>query len=80
MCIRDRYLNDIYTATANLAGIPGISIPAGHTKSHNGDPKLPVSIQFLGPLFDEARLLRIARMYEAATHHHLARPELAQAD
>ena len=52
------YLNDIYTATANLAGIPGISIP----------------------VFDEARLLRIARMYEAATHHHLARPELAQAD
>ncbi|MBH06815.1 MAG: Asp-tRNA(Asn)/Glu-tRNA(Gln) amidotransferase GatCAB subunit A [Phycisphaeraceae bacterium] len=74
------YLNDIYTATANLAGIPGISIPAGHTKSHNGDPKLPVSIQFLGPLFGEARLLRIARMYEAATNHHLARPELAQAD
>jgi aspartyl-tRNA(Asn)/glutamyl-tRNA(Gln) amidotransferase subunit A len=55
------YLADIYTVTANLAGIPGISIPCGETKQ-----KLPIGLQILGKHFDEATVLRIANAYEAA--------------
>ncbi|TWT58530.1 Glutamyl-tRNA(Gln) amidotransferase subunit A [Thalassoglobus neptunius] len=63
------YLNDIYTIGANLAGIPGISIPAGHT----GDG-LPVGMQLLAPAYEEVRLLRAAKMFESATEFHLAQP------
>jgi aspartyl-tRNA(Asn)/glutamyl-tRNA(Gln) amidotransferase subunit A len=54
------YLGDIYTIAANLAGIPGLSIPAGLTPSN-----LPVGLQLLAPPFEESRLLRAARMLEA---------------
>jgi aspartyl-tRNA(Asn)/glutamyl-tRNA(Gln) amidotransferase subunit A len=53
------YLADIYTVTANLAGIPGISIPCG--ESHE---KLPIGLQFFGRHFDEATVLRVAHAYE----------------
>jgi len=56
------YLADIYTVTANLAGIPGIVVPAGVTEV-NGK-RLPLGIQLLGPVYQEEKLLRIARMYE----------------
>jgi len=52
----EMYLNDIYTVTANLAGIPGLSVPIG-THPEHGD--LPVSLQLLGPHFDEATLLQV---------------------
>jgi aspartyl-tRNA(Asn)/glutamyl-tRNA(Gln) amidotransferase subunit A len=55
------YLADIYTVTADLAGIPGISIPCGETKE-----KLPIGLQILGRHFDEAGILRIAHEYEQA--------------
>jgi aspartyl-tRNA(Asn)/glutamyl-tRNA(Gln) amidotransferase subunit A len=55
------YLADIYTVTADLAGIPGISIPCGETKE-----KLPIGLQILGKHFDEATVLRIAHAYEQA--------------
>jgi len=55
------YLADIYTVTADLAGIPGISIPCGVTKD-----KLPIGLQILGKHFDEATILRIAHAYEQA--------------
>ncbi len=55
------YLADIYTVTGSLAGIPGISVPCGKTKS---EPRLPVGIQFLARHFDEARLLQVARAFE----------------
>jgi aspartyl-tRNA(Asn)/glutamyl-tRNA(Gln) amidotransferase subunit A len=55
------YLADIYTVTANLAGIPGISIPCGETKE-----KLPIGLQILGRHFDEATILRVANAYEQA--------------
>jgi aspartyl-tRNA(Asn)/glutamyl-tRNA(Gln) amidotransferase subunit A len=55
------YLNDIYTVTANLAGICGISIPCGETKE-----KLPIGMQILGKHFDESTILRIALSYEQA--------------
>ena len=55
------YLADIYTVTADLAGIPGISIPCGKTQE-----KLPIGLQILGKHFDEATILRIAHAYEQA--------------
>jgi aspartyl-tRNA(Asn)/glutamyl-tRNA(Gln) amidotransferase subunit A len=69
------YLNDIYTVNANLAGIPGISLPGGFTEVE-GKP-LPLGLQLLAPAFEEASLLRIARIFEANTDHHRARPDLA---
>ena len=53
------YLNDIYTVTANLAGIPGISVPCG--LSSEG---LPIGMQLLGPYWSESTLLRAAQAYE----------------
>ena len=55
------YLADIYTVTANLAGIPGISVPCGDTKSG-----LPIGLQIFGRHFDEATILRLAHAYEQA--------------
>jgi aspartyl-tRNA(Asn)/glutamyl-tRNA(Gln) amidotransferase subunit A len=57
------YLADIYTVTASLAGIPGISVPCGRTPSA---PHLPVGMQILAKHFDEARLLRVADAFEKA--------------
>ncbi|MGH9604144.1 MAG: Asp-tRNA(Asn)/Glu-tRNA(Gln) amidotransferase subunit GatA [Terracidiphilus sp.] len=53
------YLADIYTVTANLAGIPGISIPCGETKED-----LPIGLQIFGKHFDESMILRVANAYE----------------
>ncbi|HZQ19399.1 MAG TPA: Asp-tRNA(Asn)/Glu-tRNA(Gln) amidotransferase subunit GatA [Terriglobales bacterium] len=55
------YLADIYTVTANLAGIPGISIPVGQTKE-----KLPIGMQIFGKHFAESTILRAANAYEIA--------------
>ncbi|HZP02293.1 MAG TPA: Asp-tRNA(Asn)/Glu-tRNA(Gln) amidotransferase subunit GatA [Terriglobia bacterium] len=55
------YLADIYTVTASLAGIPGVSVPCGKTKS---EPHLPVGMQILAKHFDEARLLQVAHAFE----------------
>jgi aspartyl-tRNA(Asn)/glutamyl-tRNA(Gln) amidotransferase subunit A len=55
------YLADIYTVTANLAGIPGISVPCGETRDG-----MPIGLQLFGRHFDEARVLRVAHAYEAA--------------
>lgn len=63
------YLSDIYTISANLAGIPGISVPCGFTTG-----QLPIGLQLLAPPFAEDRLLRSARMYEAATDWHTRCP------
>jgi len=56
------YLADIYTVTADLAGIPGISIPCGQTRE-----KLPIGLQILGKHFDEASILRLAHAYERSS-------------
>ena len=55
------YLADIYTVTADLAGIPGMSIPCGETRE-----KLPIGLQILARHFDEATMLRVAYAYEHA--------------
>ncbi len=52
------YLNDIYTVTANLAGIPGLSVPCGLSSK-----RLPIGMQLLGPYWSEPTLLRLAHAY-----------------
>lgn len=67
------YLADIYTVAVNLAGIPGISIPCGLDVAG-----LPIGLQILTPAFSEAKLLRIARMYEARTDWHTKKPGMIE--
>ena len=56
------YLNDVYAVTANLTGVTAISLPCG--RSSDG---LPIGLQLMAPRFEEARLLQVARAYEAAS-------------
>ena len=62
------YLEDIYTITANLAGIPGLSMPAGFVDG------LPVGVQLLAPYFQEGRLLNVAHQYQQVTDWHQQAP------
>ncbi|MDH3992367.1 MAG: amidase family protein, partial [Gammaproteobacteria bacterium] len=62
------YLEDVYTLAVNLAGLPGMSVPAGFV-----DDK-PVGLQLIGRHFDESRLLNVAHQYQQATDWHLRRP------
>jgi aspartyl-tRNA(Asn)/glutamyl-tRNA(Gln) amidotransferase subunit A len=63
------YLQDVYTIATNLAGLPGMSIPAGFA---NG---LPVGLQLMGNYFDEARMLDVAHAYQQVTDWHLKMPQ-----
>jgi len=63
------YLNDIYTASVNLAGLPAISIPAGFD-----DAGLPVGLHIVAPYLQEARLLQAAHKYQQVTDYHLRHP------
>ena len=65
------YLGDLYTVSANLAGLPGISVPCGFTAGG-----LPVGFQLQGKPFDEQQLLQLAATYQAETDWHTRRPEL----
>ncbi len=62
------YLNDIYTIGANLAGLPGISVPCGYVDS------LPMGLQLIGPHFSEDRLLNAAHHYQLHTDWHRHSP------
>jgi aspartyl-tRNA(Asn)/glutamyl-tRNA(Gln) amidotransferase subunit A len=62
------YLGDIYTVSANLAGLPGVSLPCGLSQG------LPVGLQLLAPPLEEARLLRAADAFQRRTRHHLLLP------
>ena len=64
------YLADIFTLPGSLAGLPGMSLPAGF-----GDAGLPVGLQLIGNYFGEARLLNAAHRFQQATDFHLRRPE-----
>src|ERR1043166_1035331 len=64
------YLNDIYTVTANLAGIPGISVPCGLSSE-----RLPIGMQLLGPNWSEPLLLRAANAYKTL-RPFTARPQI----
>ena len=63
------YLADIYTLGASLAGLPGLSMPAGFN-----DVQRPVGLQLIGPRFAETRLLAVADRFQHATDWHLRRP------
>jgi aspartyl-tRNA(Asn)/glutamyl-tRNA(Gln) amidotransferase subunit A len=63
------YLADIYTISANLAGICGVSVPCGFSAAG-----LPIGLQLLAAPLEEEKLLRAARMYERATDWHRRRP------
>mgnify|MGYP003704670391 CR=1 FL=1 len=65
------YLADIFTVSANLAGLPGISVPCGFSSE-----RLPIGLQLLGRRFDEATLLRAADAYERRTEWHGRMPPL----
>ena len=62
------YLEDFYTITANLAGLPGLSMPAGFADG------LPVGVQLLAPYFQEGRLLKVAHQYQQVTDWHTRSP------
>lgn len=64
------YLQDIYTISANLAGIPGLSVPAGFVEG------LPVGLQIIGKHMDEETILNVGEVYEQATDHHKEKPNL----
>jgi aspartyl-tRNA(Asn)/glutamyl-tRNA(Gln) amidotransferase subunit A len=66
------YLADIYTLSTSLAGLPGMSVPAGF-----GQGGLPVGLQLIGNYFEEARLLQAAHQFQQATDWHLRRPPQA---
>ena len=64
------YLNDVLTMPANIAGIPGISVPGGMSDG------LPVGFQIMGPAMGEEAILRVAHAYEQATEWHKMSPSL----
>lgn len=66
------YLEDIYTLSINLAGIPAMSIPAGFADS------MPVGLQIMGNYFAEAKLLNVAHKFQQATDWHTKNPSLAE--
>jgi len=55
------YLADIYTVTADLAGVPGISVPCGKSKAG-----LPIGLQLMARHFDEGRMLQLAHAFESS--------------
>ena len=66
----EMYLNDLYTIPANLAGLPGMSLPCGFDSQN-----LPIGLQLVGNYFSEATMLKVAHQYQRATDWHIRRPE-----
>jgi aspartyl-tRNA(Asn)/glutamyl-tRNA(Gln) amidotransferase subunit A len=65
------YLSDIFTLSANLAGIPGISVPCGFSSKG-----LPIGLQIMAKHFDEGKLIKVAYNFEQATDFHKKKPTL----
>jgi aspartyl-tRNA(Asn)/glutamyl-tRNA(Gln) amidotransferase subunit A len=63
------YLSDVYTVSANLAGLPALSMPCGLSDG------MPVGLQLLGKPLDESTILRIGEAFERRTEHHRLSPE-----
>jgi aspartyl-tRNA(Asn)/glutamyl-tRNA(Gln) amidotransferase subunit A len=66
------YLSDVFTVSANLAGLPALSLPCGRSEG------LPVGLQLIGRPLDEAMILRVGDAFERRTEHHLAAPPEAE--
>jgi aspartyl-tRNA(Asn)/glutamyl-tRNA(Gln) amidotransferase subunit A len=75
------YLNDIFTVSANLTGLPAISVPCGFTAVGSREPgtgsRLPIGLQLTGRMFDEATVLRTADAYQRDTRFHTEVPPLS---
>ena len=67
------YLEDVFTVSINITGLPGLSVPCGMSKSG-----LPIGLQLIGKAFDEATLLRTAYAYEQSTEWHKQKPGLKE--
>jgi aspartyl-tRNA(Asn)/glutamyl-tRNA(Gln) amidotransferase subunit A len=65
------YLSDIFTLSANLAGIPGVSVPCGFSSEG-----LPVGLQIMGNHFNEEMLLKVAHGFQKATEFHKKKPKI----
>jgi len=65
------YLSDIYTLSVNLAGLPGMSVPAGFDRRGR-----PVGLQIIGNYFGEAKMLNVAHQFQLATDWHTRAPAL----
>ena len=63
------YLCDVLTVTANMAGIPGLSLPCGMSKEG-----LPIGMQILGPRWSEPLLFNLGKQYQELTDWHLRKP------
>ncbi len=66
----EMYLNDLYTIPANLAGLPGMSLPCGFDSKG-----LPIGLQLVGDYFSEAKMLNVAHQYQRVTDWHSRQPE-----
>jgi len=66
------YLSDVYTLSLNLAGLPGMSVPAGFANS--GVNNMPVGLQIIGNHFEEAKMLNVAHQFQQATDYHKQPP------
>ncbi len=64
------YLNDIYTVSVNLAGLPAMSLPCGFASD-----RMPIGLQLIADAFAEDKLFKLGAMYQKITSHHLKRPE-----
>ena len=69
----EMYLNDLYTIPANLAGLPGMSLPCGFDSKG-----LPIGLQLVGNYFSEAKMLNVAHQYQRVTDWHTRLPEALQ--
>lgn len=67
------YLEDVFTVSINITGLPGLSVPCGLSKTG-----LPIGLQLIGKAFDETTLLRTAYAYEKATEWHKQKPSLRE--
>ena len=75
----EMYMSDVYTVSANIAGIPAVSIPCGFVESHQPSAishQLPVGMQILGPQFSEELILGLANAYQQKTEWHLKQPNI----
>jgi aspartyl-tRNA(Asn)/glutamyl-tRNA(Gln) amidotransferase subunit A len=67
----EMYLTDVFTIPVNMAGLPGMAIPAGFSSEG-----LPIGLQLIAPHFEEARLIQLAAAFQKETDHHLKRPSI----